>query len=375
MHKIVYYPLGNAETLRIDVDSSDRKILMDYADVRDPNNKFDLRWDLPTDLKADLKASKRDSYDAVVFTHLDDDHCCGAGDFFYFEYASTRQGAGRVKMPEMWVPALAITETSLDGDALIISKEARYRLKELKGKGIRVFSAPETLEKWFKDNDLDLADYRDRGIVLDAGKVVPTFNLEDDHVEFFIHSPFASRTEDGVLHVRNIDAIVMQAVFESAGVETKLLITADVPYSQLDEIVRVTKLKKREHRLESDIFDVVHHCSYTALGPEKGKDKTKPTENIQWLLDQIRTGGLLVSSSKPIPTDDSDDQPPHRQAAATYGETADGIDGEFVVTMEHPKKSAPEPVVIEIDKQGAKLVKQILGAAAAVVSAPAARVG
>lgn len=375
MHKITYYPLDNAETLRLDINSNARKVLVDYADVRDPNKKLDLRCDLPTLLREDLKAAKRDFYDVVAFTHLDDDHVHGSEDFFHFEHATSRQGDGRIKMEEMWVPAFAVVESSLDGDSLTIRKEARYRLKELKGKGIRVFSAPGTLKDWFEKNDIDIDDYRKRGIVLDAGKIVPTFNLEDDNAEFFVHSPFASRTEDGILHVRNTDAIVMQATFNVAGQHTKFLITADVPYDQLDEIVRVTKLKKNESRLDWDVYDVVHHCSYKSLGPEKGKDKTVPSENVQWLLDQGRKGGLLVSSSRWIPTDDSDPQPPHRQAAATYEERASDIGGEFIVTMEHPNKHAPEPLVIEIDAKGAKLKKQLIGAAAAVVSAPAARVG
>lgn len=360
MHKITYFPLDNAETLRLDINSNARKVLVDYADRRDPNNKFDLRCDLPTLLKEDLKAADRDYYDVVAFTHLDDDHICGAGDFFYFEHATSRQGEGRIKMEEMWVPAFAVVESSLEGDSLTIRKEARYRLKELKGKGIRVFSAPGTLKDWFEANDLDLDDYRRRGIVLDAGKLIPTFSLAADNAEFFIHSPFASRTEDGVLHVRNTDAIVMQGVFNVGGQHTKFLITADVPYDQLDEIVRVTKLKKNETRLEWDVYDVVHHCSYKSLGPEKGKDKTVPSENVQWLLDQGRKGGLFVSSSRWIPNDDSDPQPPHRQAAATYQETADDIDGEFVVTMEHPKKTSPEPLVIEVTARGAALKRAVI---------------
>lgn len=376
MHKITYYPLDNAETLRLDINSNARKVLVDYADVRDPNNTFDLRCDLPTLLREDLKAAKRDYYDVVAFTHLDDDHVRGSGEFFHFEHATSRQGDGRIKMEEMWVPAFAVVESSLDGDSLTIRKEARYRLKELKGKGIRVLSAPETLEKWFEDNDLDLADYRKRGIVLDAGKVVPTFNLADDNAEFFVHSPFASRTEDGVLHVRNTDAIVMQAVFNVSGQHTKFLITADVPCDQLDEIVRVTKLKKNESRLEWDVYDVVHHCSYKSLGPEKGKDKTELSENVQWLLDQGRKGGLLVSSSRWIPTDDSDPQPPHRQAAATYKETASDIGGEFIVTMEHPKKSAPEPLVIGITSLGAALKRAVVVTVGATATSQAAhRVG
>jgi ribonuclease BN (tRNA processing enzyme) len=354
VHKVTFYPLGNAETLRIDIENG-RKVLIDYADKRDPNNKFDLRCDLPALLKAELKTANRDYYDAVVFTHLDDDHVCGAGDFFYFEHATSRQTEGRIKMDEMWVPAFAVLESNLDGDSLTIRKEARYRLKELKGEGIRVFSAPGTLKQWFEDNDLDIDDYRERGIVLDAGKLVPTFSLSKDKVEFFVHSPFASRTEDGTLHVRNTDAIVMQAVFQTGGQTTRFLITADVPSDQLDEIVRVTKLKKNEIRLKWDIYDVPHHCSYTGIGPEKGKNKTEPTDNVKWLHEQGEKGGVLVSSSKPIPIDDSDSQPPHRQAAAYYQDVAKNIEGVFEVTMEHPKKAAPEPLVIEISDKGAAL--------------------
>lgn len=376
MHKITYYPLDNAETLRLDINSNARKVLVDYADVRNPNDKFDLRCDLPTLLREDLKAANRDYYDVVAFTHLDDDHVRGSGDFFHFEHSTSRQGDGRIRMEEMWVPAFAVVESSLDGDSLTIRKEARYRLKDLKGQGIRVFSAPETLEKWFEDNGLDLADYRTRGIVLDAGKIVPTFNLKNDNAEFFVHSPFASRTDDGVLHVRNTDAIVMQAVFNVSDQQTKFLITADVPYDQLDEIVRVTRFKKNESRLEWDVYDVVHHCSYKSLGPEQGKDKTEPSENVQWLLDQGRNSGLLVSSSKLIPTDDSDSQPPHRQAAATYNETASDIGGEFTVTMEYPKKSAPEPLVIEITSLGAALKRAAVVTVGATATSQAAhRVG
>ncbi|MBS1712979.1 MAG: hypothetical protein JST30_01445 [Armatimonadetes bacterium] len=376
MHKATVFPLGNAETLRLDINDGLRKVLVDYADTRDPNNSFDLRCKLADLLLADLAAAKRKDYDAVAFTHLDDDHTCGAGDFFYFEHDKTRQGDDRIKMTELWVPAFAVLETNLDGDKLLIRKEARWRLKELGGKGVRVFSAPGTLKKWFEDNDLDLDDYRKRGIVLDAGKLVPSFSLANDNAEFFIHSPFASRTEDGELHVRNTDAIVMQAVFQCEdGSQTKFLITADVPYSQLDEIVRVTKLKKNEARLQWDIYDTPHHCSYTALGPEKGESKTKPSDNVKWLLEQGQPGSLIISSSDPIPNVDTD-QPPHRQAAATYRDTASDHGGEFTVTMEHPKAANPKPLVIEITSLGAAIVREALPAAGVVAtSQPAHRVG
>lgn len=364
MHRITCFPLckegshpANAETFRIDLDNG-RKVLGDYAHTHDPDDRYDLRCDLASLLKDDLKAAKRDYFDVVMFTHLDDDHVRGAGDFFYFERYSNRQGSERIKMQEIWVPAAAIVETGLDGDAELIRAEARYRLKQQKG--IRVFSAPGTLTAWCEKEGLDINELRSLGIVVDAGKLVPGFTLANDGVEFFIHSPFASRTDDGKLIERNKDAILLQAKFTLDGRITRFLITADVTHSELDEIVRMTRLRKNDERLIWDILDIPHHCSYTGIGPEKGTGKTKPTDGVRWLHEQGQEGGILVSSSCIIPTGDTQ-QPPHREAAAYYeGVAADIGDGEFVVTMEHPTKGRPEPLVIEITGGGAALKRAVI---------------
>ena len=72
MHKITFFPLGNADCCLIDT-SAGKKFLFDYANKRDPKDKKDKRIDLEAELKKDLKAAKRDGYDVVGFTHLDDD--------------------------------------------------------------------------------------------------------------------------------------------------------------------------------------------------------------------------------------------------------------------------------------------------------------
>jgi hypothetical protein len=83
----------------------------------------------------------------------------------------------------------------------------------------------------------------------------------------------------------------------------------------------------------------------------------------------------LVSTSKPIPTNDDDCQPPHRQAANYYKDRAQAIAGEHRVTMEFPSVSTPEEMVFEITSSGATLRKLSLVGGAAVVSAPARRAG
>ena len=78
--KVHFFPLGNADTLRIDL-ANGAKILVDYANTRCADDEADLRCDLPNELRRDLAKARRDYYDSVCITHLDDDHCKGFGEF------------------------------------------------------------------------------------------------------------------------------------------------------------------------------------------------------------------------------------------------------------------------------------------------------
>ena len=82
MHKINFFPLGNADCCRIDLECG-KKILFDYADTQDIDDPEDLRWDLSNELQEDLKKCDRKYYDVVAFTHLDKDHLKGSSKFFY----------------------------------------------------------------------------------------------------------------------------------------------------------------------------------------------------------------------------------------------------------------------------------------------------
>lgn len=377
MAKVTFFPLGNADTTLIDLDGGE-KLLFDYAKRRDPDDDDDKRIDLPTELREDL--GDRDYYDMVAFTHLDQDHYDGMTDFFYLEHDKKYQGdvdgESRIKMNLMWVPAAVITEKMEEEESKIVQAEARDRLK--KKKGIRVFSLPERLEDWLKENGMKLDDVRH--LITDAGRLAPDFTLKDHGVEFFIHSPFATRQDDNDLEIRNEDALVVQATFKADDVETKLLLFADINHDVISDIVKETKRHKNEVRLESDIVKLPHHSSYTAIGPEKGENKTEPDEAVDWVYsDQCQSGVIIVSTSKPIPTkgtdEDKDVQPPHRQAANYYRQIVTDKSGEYIVTMEHPKVSAPKPLVIEIDRFKATVKKKHLVGVSSVLAAAAPRAG
>ena len=376
MHKLTFFPLGNADCCRIDLDCG-KKILFDYANTRDPEDEDDLRCDLEQQLRDDLEDAERDFYEVVAFTHLDEDHYKGATDFFWLRHAKKYQSEDRIKVNVLWVPAAAITETGLDkAEAKVIQAEARYRFKE--GDGIRVFSRPDKLRDWCEKNDVDFEARKH--LISDAGTLAPEFTTSSDGVEFFVHSPFAKRLDDGEVEDRNEGSIVMHATFLAEEVETKVWLMADAPHEIIADIVDITKGKDRTERLSWDVVKLAHHCSYLSLGPEKGTDKTVPVAQVKELFEDYgEDGGIIVSSSKPVPAkgskDDKNSDPPHRQAANYYKEDAvEDADDQFKVTMEHPKKTAPKPLVIEIDGSKATVQKRaaIVGASAVAVRAPRA---
>jgi ribonuclease BN (tRNA processing enzyme) len=363
MHKITFFPLGNADCCRIDLENG-KKLLFDYANMKNKNDEADLRIDLEETLKNDLKESKKDYFDVVSFSHADNDHVHGLSEFFYLDHAQKYQGEGRIKIDELWVPAAILVETNPPEDVRVLRQEARFRLKNKKG--IKIFSEPELLKNWIEeDEDLKYEDCKP--FIFEAGNLIQGFTKESDGVEFFIHAPFKTQLGDEVLN-RNDCSSVFQAVFEVDGEETKFMIIGDTEYSTISDIVKISEYYGNDDRLEWDIYDIPHHCSYKALGDDKGKDKTVVDKNVQRLLNKGNEHGILISCSKPIPNNDEDSQPPHRQAKAVYEEIADNIDGEFKVTMEFPTKKKPEPIIITIDSNKAKIKKKSVSSGAAIIT-------
>ena len=353
--KLNFFPLGNADTLRIDL-ADDRKVLIDYAAMRNGAAE-DRRCDLPEELRKDLRKAGRDYYDVVCITHTDSDHCKGFGDFFWLDHAAKYQGGDRIKIKELWVPAAAILEEGLKDCARIVRSEARHRLRE--GKGIRVFSRPERLKEWMENEGIDFQARKH--LIVDAGRTVPGFEKTGpERVEFFVHCPFGWRQDENTVIERNEDSIVLHATFVEGMRESRLFLASDVNHETISAIVQVTRYHKNEDRLRWDIMKLPHHCSYLALGPERGTDETKPEPDVKWLFeDQREDGAVIVSPSDPIPAKgteaDKSVQPPHRQAANYHRRIANERDGEFEVTMEHPTTTNPKPFAYKVTAFGIAL--------------------
>ncbi len=370
-HKITFYPEGNADTCLVEPDGGGM-LLFDYADRHSENEEGDLRVDLSAALGEKLEAGGRDGFDVVAFTHLDDDHIDGAAEFFHLRHALRYQGEARAKIDELWVPAGAITEENLKGEARVIRAEARHRLRE--GEGIRVFSRPGALKDWLGGEGIKLEEREH--LITDAGQLVPGFGKEIDGLEFFVHSPFAYRQNENEVVDRNRNSLVLQVTFRYGVQDFRLFLSADSIHEALANIVCISRSHGNDDRLLWDVMKIAHHCSYKSLSDEKGDEVTEPVKEVAQLYEEFgQAGGILVSTSLPILTDDGDDQPPHRQAANYYRRVRSKLGGEFKVTMEHPKPSRPEPLVIVIDGTGAWVQKIISGGSLGVTSRRAPRAG
>lgn len=353
--KLNFFPLGNADTLRIDL-ADGRKMLMDYAAMRN-GEADDKRCNLPEELRGDLQKTGRDHFDVVCITHTDSDHCKGFGDFFWLKHAAKYQDDERIRIKELWVPAAAILEEGLKDCARIVRSEARHRLRI--GEGIRIFSRPERLKAWMEAEGINYEARKH--LIVDAGGTVPGFEKTGpEHVEFFVHCPFGWRQDENTVIERNEDSIVLQATFVEGSRETRLFLASDVNHETLSEIVKVTRYHKNEDRLRWDIMKLPHHCSYLALGPDLGNDETRPVADVKWLFeDQREDGAVIVSPSNPIPTKgseaDASVQPPHRQAANYHRRIANERDGTFEVTMQYPSTTNPKPFAYKVTALGIAL--------------------
>lgn len=377
MHQVIFYPVGNGDTSQVILENG-RRILLDFRHLVKAEDECEPEIDLKARLRKELKDAGKKSFDVVAFTHGDGDHICGSTEFFELRHSSIYQGGDRIPIPELWVPAAMVLEEGTHADRssefIIWRQEARHRLRE--GSGIRVFSKPEKLKAWFDENKISL-DSR-RHLITDAGQLVPGFTLDADAVEFFCHSPFIKHV-DGGDDMRNSCALIFNVRFKAGSNTFDFLAIGDSEWEVLEDIVRTTKAHDNDDRLQWDIYNVPHHCSYLALSDEKGETETEPKPLVRELLQAGRPGAYIVSSSCPI--DDTaaaheEPQPPHIQARKCYEQHLSEIGGtQFFVTMEEPSRSQPEPIVFNINANGITRERKITEAPAILVSSPAPRAG
>lgn len=383
MHQITFYPVGNGDTSLIETKNG-KFILMDFYQTQNSTDSTKPEHDIASALKKKLRDAKKSAFDVVAFTHADRDHINGSTDFFYLEHAKKYQNDDRSKIDEIWVPAAmlleSVTRDNLSGEFAILRSEARYRLKNKSG--IKVFSKPDELVKLIESWNMSVEELSEH--IIDAGTLVNTFSLTSDGVEFFVHSPFIKQcSEEGkdIKRIRNEASLIFNVRFNADGQQFDYLAVGDSEAHVLEDIVNITKFKKREDRLAWDLFNIPHHCSYLALAEsgDKGETETTPLDKVKELLLMGRKNSYLICSSEAFKTGKEakeNVQPPHIQARACYEKYLKQINGrKFMVTGEYSGTKTPNPIVVEIARAGLSIKTTVLSAAIVTAAATPARAG
>lgn len=361
---ITFYPEGNAECVLLELGNG-KRMLMDYANMHGSDPRY-------TDLTSSF--DDIEAFDVVMFSHPHEDHVKGAADFFYFEHAKKYQVGTRAKIKELWISAAFLLDVNPCEDARVIRQEARYRLKECNGKGIKIFAEPNSLTKWLEDNDLS-TDECDHPII-HAGTLLnrSEHNLGDE-VSIFVHAPFSEDADD--VDDRNEPSIVLQISLKNEEQHTDILITGDTPHDVLDKIVDRSESNENTDYLKWDLYDIPHHCSHTGLSSERGDNVTEPSENIKRLLGEYgQDNGFLVASCRAFSdVGEDDNQPPHleaKKAYKKYSKNSDKTETTLFITSEYKGKINPKPLRFKIDKTG---IREDTGTSFTIISSPAPRAG
>jgi hypothetical protein len=307
-------------------------MLIDFANVKSDNT--DKRWNLTEEFE-DIKY-----FDVVMFTHAHEDHVKGASDFFNMQYSRSKDKGATIG--ELWLSSAFITDDPSCEDSRVIRQEVRARLKE--GKTVKVFGFGNELKKWLESADISESSVEH--LIFNAGKSID--HELGDEVSFFLHAPFFDDCDD--VGDKNDPSVVMQMRLYNLRRETNIFITGDAPSDVLDEIVQRTLNAGNKNYLQWDIYDIPHHCSDTGLC-NNSEEKVKPTNNVEWLLNQSKQNAFIVASCNPL----AETETPLSEEAAKAYQSCVKDDVKFKITMEWQKCSSPEPMIFNIDDYGLKL--------------------
>ena len=347
--KIFFFPVGNADTILINT-SDNKVILMDYFKPQDSETEEENSgFNVSKFIHKYLNENDIESIDLAVFSHADDDHVHGFEELFWLEHAKTYQSDERIKVEEIHVPAILVTEANPKGSAKILRQEIRYRLKN--NLGAKFYGYPPQVKEWLEDAEITIGDLED--ICVHAGEFIPGFDSGKGALEIFVHSPFSDKQEQDDQN-RNDNSIVLHLTAIDVAEPLRVMLGGDAGHQEWADIVTRTQNNDNTDRLEYDVFKVSHHCSFHSLSDEKGDTETIPRDEVKELFGYGKPNCILISSSNPI-TDEDTVLPPHFQAAAYYKKVVKGngeSEDNFMVTMEYPNPENPVPIILSASEDG-----------------------
>lgn len=298
--------------------------------------------------------------DVFLLSHPDQDHCRGLQRHFHLgplaDYPDDKKpyGEKKILIRELWSSPIvfrrAAKEHVLCDDAKALNKEARRRVQKNRDSSFAV-SHGDRIQIMGEDID---GKTDDLGQI--TRKVGTTFQeiagAKSAYFSAYLLGPFEPKDDEDreALLEKNHSSVIINftlAADASNPNGAKFLTGGDAEVYIWQE--QWARHKSKPEVLEYDLLQAPHHCSWHSLSDDSWSDKKRQAKvhpDARAALAQVRSGAIIVSSSKPILDDDID--PPCIRAKEEFQGILKPVKGTFYCTGEYPYQDSVEPLVFTV---------------------------
>ena len=355
--QLQFFPVGNGDMTLIKTDTG-KTVLID-CNIRkaaddDSEDEFDAASALKDALERDFEG--RYHLDGMVLSHPDKDHCSGLETHFHLEAPDDWSEKDDKIIIDTMLSSPIVFRRMNDGESLCDDakawrKEAKRRVNLHKKSGVQSTAGQAIL---ILGEDIDGKTDELEEILVKVGETFSELRGEDAGFDARLIGPVPDDEvgdDEKEKLSKNNSSVIMNVSLHAEGVSdaTKFLTGGDAEVEVWKQVW--VREGATPETLEYDVLQAPHHCSWRSLSEESWSESNGTAtvdDEAYAALSQARTGAIVVSSSKPVKSDDSD--PPCIGAKETY-EDMTNVD-DFLCTGEHPTESDPDVLIIEVFADG-----------------------
>jgi hypothetical protein len=323
--------LANGQSILIDINI---RVAADKESDETPDVGSMLRNKLNRDDKGRLYV------DAFLLSHPDQDHCRGLSNHFHLgDPDKWKEGDDKIVIREMWSSPIVFRRRSeLDGvlceDAKDWWKDARRRVKLYRDRDdMHLIDDGNRIKILGEDSDGKTNDLE--SILVKTGEQITSIcGKRSNFFSAWLLAPLASHDQDEeTIASKNHSSVVLRWNISGcqSGEEFLFLSGGDAEVANWERIWE--QYQAQPERLEYDLLQAPHHCSWHSLSFGSWSDKeTVVSTQARSALGQAKYKARIVASSKSIQDDDKD--PPCIGAKKEYVSILRNVNGTFLNTVD-----------------------------------------
>jgi beta-lactamase superfamily II metal-dependent hydrolase len=341
---IEFFPVANGDMTLI-TTKNDKRILID-CNYRQPSDEV---VDVKQMLRGRLQRNKDKQMfiDVYIVTHPDKDHTLGFRELFHTgPKEDWNKNDDKIIIHEMWSSPRVFrrashkpkdgqnVENTLTDDAKAINTEAKRRANLYKDSqsigefGDRIVILTEDEDGKTEGLEEIVADLYSEFVSIKSG-------IDDDSIEAYLLGPADKQEveEDEDNLSKNDSSVIIQfQLVDNENCTNYFLNGGDAEVKCWELLYRKMNDANTKDRLQYNVLQTPHHCSWRSLSEDSESDCANPQVNVDAKnsLSQALSNAIIVSSSRSF----GKETPPSRLAEFEYREILDARDGDFLMVSD-----------------------------------------